>query len=135
MTIIADYAAGLPQSKIAEKLGLNERSIRRVIKDIKDAPIKADIVQSDSDIKTTVINECWTGFRAGINDPRDSYKRGTLSATGLKGLGVFQPDNLTQINNLYASMPEDWRAEYATSLDQGTKDSPPIVSNDPPTDE
>lgn len=110
--VIADYVMKIQPEVIAAKHSIHVRSVYRIVRALKDAPIKPEISKSDSDIKTQVISECWTGFRAGINCEDDPYKRGTLSAIGLKGLGVFQPDNVTQINNLYASLPEDWKQDY-----------------------
>ena len=125
IAIFSDYTLNPSPAVVAKKYGLNPATISRIVKKMREAPIQPAIFQDSKTWKEKAVNLCQDRFLDAVRCDDDVYKAGTLAATGLKGLGVFQPDNVTQINNLYASMPEDWRAEYDTTIVTPTKTDDP----------
>lgn len=112
LAIISDYMTTPRTGIIAKKYGLNQATICRIIKTMKDSPVKPNIVANVKDWKAKATEACQDTFLAAVSDRTDIYKAGGLARDGLKGLGVFAPDNAVTIQQLVAGVPTDWRDRY-----------------------
>ena len=130
LAIASDVTAGLHAARVAAKYNVSTRTVSRILNTLRQAPAPAEVVK---DWRSTINQDALVAVRAGVNCEDDPYKRGNLGIQWLKGTGLLMPDNVTQINNLYASMPADWSDEF--SVPQLATDSQAILTKASADDE
>ena len=108
--IQAERLTGRTAVDIAQRFNVNRATVARVCRTIYHAAQASALAWREQQASKAI-----RAVNAGLDAPRDPYKRAGIGVQALKGLGVYAPDTVQQTNVLVASMrdlPADWRDRY-----------------------
>ena len=126
-TLAREYGVSRPYLSRVRALLRGRRKLRRL------APAEFDYTTARDELR----RKAYVAVLAGLNDPRDSYKRASLGVQVLKGVGDLVPDTTMQvtIQMALAAVPPEWRERYTLTpqLSPGVDREPMPNTGENPT--
>ncbi len=93
--VIIDRIAGLSTVEIAQKYKLHRVTVSRICSRARREAPQSEFANPNADYRVELKGKAITAVKAGLDDPRDSYKRAGVGIQTLKGIGEFQGDQPT----------------------------------------
>ena len=119
MAMVADRISGMPITAIAEKYGVNPSTVSRTCKRFREDAPESEWAKTAGDYRQDFKVKAVRAVEAGLDDDRDSYKRGNLGVKVMTGLGEFSTSHHDQVDiqviRRLEILPEDFRRRFVMS--------------------
>ncbi len=110
--ICADAVAGLRVKEIAERHHVHRVTVSKVLARFRREVPNNILADPEGDFKTRLKTKAIVAVESGLDDLTDSYKRGNLGVSVLKGVGVFQDEQPRGVYIQLGTVPSQWAERY-----------------------
>lgn len=123
LAIVASRAAGVAVNEIAKRHRVSRQTIHSVLSVLKKGRPEAQEEFDAIVYRNRLRRKSYTAVEAGLDDQTDSYRRGTLGISFLKGVGDLRPDQThVNVNALINACPVEWRDRYFVTASNDAND-------------
>lgn len=110
--IVQDALEGMERDEVALCYGVGRSTVDRLVREFKHETAEVRAGSHDNWVQS-VRSKARTAIEAGLDCPRDPYRRAQVGIKLLEGVRDLRGDETNvQVNNLILSTPDGWRDRY-----------------------